>query len=186
VDAIKMRLQNTQQQWGLVSVSLHWFSVLVVFGLFALGLWMVDLTYYDSWYKKAPFIHKSIGILLFVLTILRLLWRWFTITPVALVNHTTLERLAAQISHMLLYVLLFAIMLSGYLISTADGRAIDLFGWLEIPAIFYGHEQQEDIAGIIHLWLAVTLISLVAIHAAAAIKHHFVDKDRTLLRMFGQ
>jgi cytochrome b561 len=87
--------------------------------------------------------------------------------------------------HLLLYLVLFCVMLSGYLISTADGRAVEVFTLFEIPAIIYGMDGQEDIAGDIHFALAILLIGLVAVHAGAAIRHHFVDKDRTLKRMLG-
>jgi cytochrome b561 len=76
-------------------------------------------------------------------------------------------------------------MLSGYLISTADGRAVEVFGWFSIPATLSGLENQEDIAGEIHEWLAFTLIGLVMLHALAATKHHFINRDATLKRMLG-
>jgi len=81
-----------------------------------------------------------------------------------------------------LYVLLLALFVSGYLISTADGRSIDVFGWFEVPASLM-MDNQEDIAGVIHWGLAWSLMVLVALHAAAAVKHHVFDKDRTLVRM---
>ena len=74
-------------------------------------------------------------------------------------------------------------MVSGYLISTADDRAIEVFGWFEIPATLTSIENQEDIAGEFHFYLALTLISLASAHALAAIKHHLIDKDNTLRRM---
>jgi cytochrome b561 len=181
-----MKLRNTEQRWGLISVIIHWFTAIAVVGMFALGLWMVELTYYDHWYRQAPYIHKSIGVLLFLLTLARLLWRWSNPRPVELAGHSALEKRAARIAHGLIYLLLFSIMISGYLISTADGRAVDVFNWFSIPATVHGHEQQEDIAGLIHLVLAVSLITLVTMHAAAALKHHFVDRDRTLSRILGK
>ena len=77
-------------------------------------------------------------------------------------------------------------MLTGYLISTADGRDVEVFNLFSIPATIYGIEKQEDIAGEIHLVLAVILVSISFVHALAAIKHHFFDKDRTLKRMIGR
>ena len=181
-----MQLQNTQQRWGIIAVGLHWLSVVIVIGLFILGLWMVELTYHDDWYRTAPFIHKSIGILFFLLTMFRLAWRWQSITPNELSSHTTFEHKVAHITHVLIYVLLFSIMMSGYLISTADGRGVDVFGLFEIPATVYGLDKQEDIAGVIHLILAISLISIVVLHAMAALKHHIIDRDRTLIRMLGK
>jgi cytochrome b561 len=81
--------------------------------------------------------------------------------------------------------LLFAIMLSGYLISTADGRGLEVFEWFTLPATLSGLEQQEDIAGRVHLYLAWSVIVVAALHALAALKHHFIDRDVTLKRMLG-
>ena len=78
---------------------------------------------------------------------------------------------------------MFLIVLSGYLISTADGRSIEVFNWFEIPAFVTPIENQEDLAGDVHFYLASTLMVLVALHGLAALKHHFLDKDATLKRM---
>jgi cytochrome b561 len=77
------------------------------------------------------------------------------------------------------------LMCSGYLISTADGRGIWIFELVEVPAVTALIENQEDIAGEIHFILAWCLIGLVAVHAAAAFKHHFINKDDTLKKMLG-
>jgi cytochrome b561 len=180
-----MAWRNSSQNWGWLSVIIHWLTALAVFGLFGLGLWMVELDYYSPWYRTAPNIHRSIGVLLMVLTLGRLVWRALNETPHDLPGHKVWERKAAHITHGLIYVLLFAIMFSGYLISTADGRGVSVFGWFEIPAVIHGLKNQEDIAGEIHLVLAVLLITLVVVHAAGAFKHHFIDRDRTLRRMLG-
>jgi cytochrome b561 len=147
---------------------------------------MVELDYYHGWYRTAPFIHKSIGVLLFLVTLARLIWRLNNVTPQALASHTTMEKKSAAAAHVMLYLLLFALMFSGYLISTADGRAIEVFNLFTVPATVQGIENQEDIAGDIHRWLAYLLIGLVVIHALGAIKHHFWDKDETLKRMLRQ
>jgi cytochrome b561 len=84
-----------------------------------------------------------------------------------------------------LYALLFAVMISGYLISTADGRSIDVFGLFSVPATVTGLPGQADVAGDVHFVLAVTLVTVAAAHALAALKHHLLDRDRTLLRMLG-
>jgi len=177
--------RNTNTQWGWLAIGFHWISVITVITLFSLGLWMVDLTYYDPWYKQGPFLHKSIGVLLFLLTLARLLWRYINITPEKFYGHAAWEIRAARVSHVLLYILLFSVMLSGYLISTADGRAVEVFNMFSIPATIYGIEKQEDIAGEIHFVLALVLVGMSLIHSMAAIKHHFIDRDRTLKRMAG-
>ena len=178
--------RNTQSSYGLIAVLLHWLVALAVFGLFGLGLWMVELSYYDPWYRRAPEIHKGIGILLFLTLVLRLVWRLGNPRPRPLPGHTRIEVRAAAVIHPLLYLLLFAVMVSGYLISTADGRSIDVFGLFQVPATLNGLPNQADLAGDIHLALALTTMTLAGIHALAALKHHFLDRDRTLLRMLGR
>lgn len=177
---------NTRTHWGWAVILGHWLSVIIIIGMIALGLWMVDLTYYDSWYRQAPHIHKSIGFLLFALTLLRIFWRLINPRPLPLDSHCKLEKNLAQAIQGLLYILLLAIMFSGYLISTADGRSIEVFNWFEIPALFPGFDQQEDIAGDSHFWLVMGLIMVVLIHSLGAIKHHVIDRDNTLKRMFGK
>jgi len=180
-----MRWRNTENHWGVITITIHWLSALTVFGLFGLGLWMVELDYYDAWYNKAPDLHQSIGLLLLALTLVRMVWRQINSTPLPLTSHTYRERKMATLIRYSLYLLLIMVLLSGYLISTADGRAIAVFNWFQVPATLQGIDKQEDIAGVIHLWLSVSLVSLAALHAMAAIKHHFFDRDRTLKRMFG-
>jgi cytochrome b561 len=93
------------------------------------------------------------------------------------------QRKAAHVVHLLLYILIFVSIASGYLISTADGRSIDLFGYLSIPAIVPGMQSQADIAGIVHWYVALALIVLTGLHTLAALKHHFIDRDQTLKKI---
>ena len=181
-----MQWKNSTTHFGMIAVSLHWLVAITVFSLFGLGLWMTGLDYYDSWYKQGPWWHKSIGILLFFVITFRLCWRLLTPPPAALTSHKPWETKLAHMAHLLLYFLLFIIMFSGYLISTADNRAIEVFGWFAVPATITSLPNQEDIAGWVHLILASILIGLVSLHAAAALKHHFIDRDRTLKRIFGR
>ena len=74
-------IRNTAQGYGLVAILLHWLVALSVIGLFSLGVWMTGLTYYDEWYKRGPDIHKSIGILLFLTMLVRVIWRTLNIKP---------------------------------------------------------------------------------------------------------
>lgn len=178
--------RNTEDSYGLVSVGLHWLTALVVPALFALGLWMVDLEYYDPWYRRGPEIHKATGVLLGLVLLFRVLWRSLNPAPLPESNLSSFERIASRIAHMALYLLLFAVISSGYLISTADGRHIDVFGLFQIPATLTDLPNQADLAGQIHLVLAITLVSLAGVHALAALKHHFLDRDRTLVRMLGR
>ncbi|MCW8918332.1 MAG: cytochrome b [Gammaproteobacteria bacterium] len=180
-----MRWRSGSDHWGGLMIALHWLTAVTVFGLFALGLWMTGLTYYDGWYQKGPNLHRGSGVLLFIATGARLLWRLFDGRPRELPSHQPWERIIAKWVHITLYLLLFAVMVSGYLISTADGRALSVFGWFALPATLHGIDGQEDLAGELHLLLATALITLALLHAGAALKHHFIDRDRTLRRMLG-
>ncbi len=172
--------RNTLNNYGCISIALHWLVAIAVLELFALGLWMVELTYYDAWYQRAPALHKGVGVLLFFVMLARLAWH--LTNPQPRLSGAPWERLAARLAHGMLYLLLYALMVSGYLISTADGRAIDVLGLFNIPATFSG-KHQEDIAGIVHRYLAYGVIAFATLHALAALKHHFIDRDNTLKRM---
>jgi len=176
-------LKDTQTHYGIISKSIHWLSAIAVIGLFTVGYWMVDLTYYSQWYKTAPHLHKSIGILLLILTIFRLQWKVLTPSPEPVASHSTRIQQASKLVHYLIYALMVMIMVSGYLISTADGRGIEVFNLFVVASLGELFVNQEDIAGFIHEWLAYSLIALTSMHAVAALKHHFIDKDSTLKRM---
>lgn len=180
-----MQLKNTDSRYGLVAVVLHWLVALTVIGLACLGLWMTDLSYYSPYYRSAPFWHKSIGITLALVLVIRLFWRWSNPQPRPLPNHARWERWLARVVHGLLYGLLLLIVTSGYLISTAKGQGISVFGWFEIPALVSGLPEQADRAGLVHYWLAISVLALAALHALGALKHHVLDRDDTLRRMLG-
>lgn len=178
-----MQIKNTSKNYGLISILLHWGMALVVVALFALGLWMRGLSYYDEWYRIGPDVHKSVGILLAIALLLRIIWRCFNVRPDDAETLKRWEQYSAHIVHYLLYVLLMAIVLSGYLISTADGRPVEVFGWFAVPAMGELFDNQEDLAGQVHEYLAYSVIILALLHALAALKHHFIDKDNTLKKM---
>ncbi|SJL83397.1 hypothetical protein VPAL9027_01363 [Vibrio palustris] len=161
----------------------HWVSALIIIGMFSVGLWMVDLTYYSTWYHKAPHWHKSVGLLLAFLTIFRIIWKIKTPSPS--IEGTAFEKKAAHSAHHFLYLDLLLIFISGYLISTEDGRPIEVFNWFNVPGAGQLFKHQADIAGMIHTYAAWALIITATVHALAALKHHFIDKDNTLKKMIG-
>ena len=130
-----MQAKNSEDAYGWMAILLHWLVAVTIVGLFALGFWMVDLSYYDPWYRQGPDIHRSVGILLFMAMVLRLVWRLFSPTPRPLPNHKRWEVVSAHLAHGALYLLIFVAMISGYLISTADGSAIHVFDWFQVPSV---------------------------------------------------
>ncbi|WP_163017741.1 cytochrome b, partial [Pseudomonas viridiflava] len=103
---------------------------------------------------SAPALHKSIGLTLLGLMIVRLLWRFISPAPATLNSYSRATRLGAKLGHGALYLLLFAVLIAGYLISTADGRPIEVFGLFAVPATLTSIPDQEDLAGAVHLYLA--------------------------------
>ncbi|ART80555.1 cytochrome b [Oceanisphaera avium] len=162
---------------------LHWLSALLIIGLFIIGLWMRSLSYYDALYQVLPFWHKSVGFLLLGLVLLRLVVKMISTQPQPLASHKPWERRLANLVQWLLYGLLFAMFISGYLIATADNRPASFFGWFDIPVLMRAFPNQEDVAGLFHEYCAWVLIGLSLLHGLAALKHHFLDKDATLKRM---
>ncbi|CAA6824171.1 MAG: Cytochrome B561 [uncultured Thiotrichaceae bacterium] len=144
---------------------------------------MVDLGYYDPWYHDSLSIHKAVGILAAILLVIRYLWVRLQPRPMHLNPNNSVNTLMAKGAHALLYLSMFVLMISGYLISTAKGQGIDVFGAFEFPALLADSAERGELAGDIHELVATGFIILVGLHTAASLLHHFVFKDNTLLRM---
>lgn len=177
--------KNTESQWGWMVIILHWGLALPIIGLFALGLYMMDLSYYDSFYTLAPKIHEAVGILVLVLMGFRILWRLINKTPTPPKTNSTFINKASHLAHNTLYLLTLMILLSGLLISFAGGQGIQIFDWFVIPGPDDFFENQATLAGEVHYYAAFALMGLVALHTVAALKHHFIDKDSTLKNILG-
>jgi cytochrome b561 len=155
---------------------------IAIIAMFVLGLWMVKLDYYSPYYNSAPDIHRSVGMILLFALILRWLWRAFNLKP-SDAELSPFERKASFAVHWGFYVLLLALMISGYLISTPDGAPISIFGWFDVPSLIK-MPGLETPAGNVHRVLAYAVIALAVVHALAALKHHFVDKSSIMTRMW--
>jgi cytochrome b561 len=177
-----MLIRDTSAGYGLLTRLAHWIMAAGIIGMFVLGLWMVTLSYYSPYYRTAPDIHRSVGILLLILLVARFGWRLVNPKPDES-ELSPLERAASRVVHWGFYPLLFALMASGYLISTADGRPIEVFDWFSVPALVH-RKGMEESAGEIHEILAYLTIAVVVIHAAASLKHHFIDRSRIFTRMW--
>jgi cytochrome b561 len=177
-------LKNNQRNYGWVSIGFHWLSFVVIMFLFGLGLWMSDLDYYHAWYIRAPFIHKSVGVLFFLLVFLRIFWRAFNIRPSFEISVSFAERFLALSAQYIFYVLMLLIPVSGFLMATSKGNPVDVFGWFEVPVIVLV-DNTKDRWSDIHEVLAWSLMVLVVLHVVAALKHHFKNKDQTLLKILG-
>ena len=184
---MKMNIKNTQNSFGFVGKSLHWIMAILLIGLFAVGTYMTDLDYYDSLYHTLPWWHKSIGLLVIGLLVFRFVWKLTNPAPKPLESHKKWEVFLAHVIQKLFYILIFLIGVTGYFISTAKGKGIEFFTFFEVPSITKSIEEDlADLIGDTHEVLATILIALAVLHALAALKHHFIDKDETLKRMINK
>ncbi|MBK8452562.1 MAG: cytochrome b [Thiofilum sp.] len=181
-----MALRNTTEHYGSLSIALHWLMALAIISLYFVGDYMVELTYYDKLYHTLPHLHKSIGVLVGLALVLRLAWLYSHPHPTKLATTPEWQHTLARLGHIGLYVLILALIISGYLISTAKGKGIEVFNWFEIPALLAENAERGEIAGKIHEYSATLLMLLVLVHAGAALLHHFYWKDNTLKRMLGR
>ena len=176
---------NTER-YNKVAVLLHWTIALLIIGMIVVGLTMGD---YPIKYKFLAYnLHKSFGITILALSIFRLFWR-FTHTPPALPSEMPkLEKLVAHAGHAVLYFLMIAMPLSGWIMVSADAKYPTVFFSLfevpqfPLPAAYDTHDTHEQFEWL-HYWLAIGAIALVAGHALAALKHHFINHDAVLRRM---
>jgi cytochrome b561 len=176
-------LKDSSSGYGWLSIALHWVCALLIFFLFGLGVYMRSLDYYSPWYHKGPALHIALGLLVFALMLLRAIWRSRNTQPLAIPTIGKTTRVAATWVKFLLYVGVFLICLSGYLITTAEGDAASFFGLFSIPATLKLSADNVDLAGEIHEYLAWTIIFIALAHGGAAIFHHFFKRDKTLVRM---
>lgn len=177
--------KSTPHRYGLVARLLHWSMALLLAVLFALGWWATELSYYDPLYRTIPDLHRSLGVLAAVLISARAGWALIDNRPAPLAGGRRWEQLAARVTHGLLYLLMILVPVSGYLMSTADGRPVQVFGLFELPALLPPDSGREEWAGSAHYFLAFGGAYLVLLHVAAALKHRFIDRDGTLRRMIG-
>jgi len=177
-------IRNTDKHYGLIAQFFHW-AVVIGIVLQFVWAWRID----ESESIRQQFVlvnqHKSIGITILGLVILRLLWRSFNRPPPYPGHMKRWERLAAGTTHWGLYGLILAMPLSGWAYTAAAGYGPEFFGLIEIPAMFPVDENLEDLMEDVHETLAKLLIGLAGLHVLAALRHHFIIKDNVLKRMTG-
>lgn len=169
------------KRYSVPAIAAHWLTFLLLLGSFSMGFYMTDLAMspdklrFYSW-------HKWAGVTIFLLTVLRLAWR-LMVRPPALPAMPTWEKRAADLSHGLLYFSLFAMPVSGWLMSSAKGFTTVYFGVLPLPDLLSKNPELGEVLEEAHEILAFLMLGLIALHALAALKHHFLDRDSVLTRM---
>jgi cytochrome b561 len=177
-----MELRNTDQTYGTVAKSFHWLVALLILGLLVVGMTMVRMKMGPDMFKLIG-LHKSTGLVVLGLATLRVLWRFTNRHVASLPNHQQWEKLLASLVHWLLYAAMFVMPLSGWIMSSAKGFSVSFFGLFTMPDLVKPDENLAALMIKVHNVSAYTLIVIIGLHIAGALKHHLFDRDNTLLRM---
>jgi len=177
-----MQWRNSAARWGAIAQLLHWLIALAVIGQMALGWVMVSWRLSPTKFELYA-LHKSIGITVLLLVLIRLGWRLFNVTPAPPAASPRWEVRAARATHALLYLLLLALPVTGYLINSASNFPLVVWGVLPVPNVTDENESLQTVAEYAHLALFCVLAVLVLVHVAAALRHHWVLNDTALRRM---
>jgi cytochrome b561 len=176
-----MAIRNTTIRWGAIAQFFHWLIV----ALIIVQVTLASLAEDAPLAKKLGLLarHKSFGITILGLVVLRLLWRWANPTPTLPSTLKPYERVLANITHASLYILLFALPLSGWMMSSARGFPVSWFGFIQLPDLVPKNKALYDAFLATHESLVWVLYVIAALHVLAALKHHFMLKDNVLRRM---
>jgi cytochrome b561 len=177
-----MNMGNTEQQWGWPSKLLHWLTALLILIQIPLGIYADDLANSPLKLELCGW-HKSVGILILMLAIMRLLWRLAGSIP-NLPDASLLQRRLANLGHSLLYGLMLVLPLSGWLMSSAANRPINWFWLVELPALTGPNKALKEIAEEVHEVSVILLLVVLGVHIGAALWHHFKLRDSVLKRMW--
>ncbi|HZW26415.1 MAG TPA: cytochrome b [Gallionella sp.] len=173
---------DTPAAYTRTAIGLHWLIALLIFAAFPLGVYMHDLPLSPNKLKLYSY-HKWMGITVLMLAAVRVSWRATHRPPPLPATMPAWEKFAAQSVHILLYVLLFAIPLSGWLMSSAKGFQTVWFGVLPLPDLIGKDKELGKLLEEVHESLNFALLGLVVAHVAGALKHHFIERDDILARM---
>lgn len=175
-------LRNSAKAWGFVAMGLHWLLAVLIVGQFVLGAVAADMSV--SPFKLDLFVwHKSFGVTILLLVMLRLGWRLTNRAPGLPTSVPTHERQLARINHGLLYGLMIAVPLSGWIVSDTSRIPFRIFWSIPTPDLLPVNREVSELAAGVHETLVVLMIVLVAVHVLAAFRHHFVKHNDVLLRM---
>jgi cytochrome b561 len=169
-------------RYTATAIAFHWLIALGIAGTFSLGLYMHDLPLSPDKLRLYSW-HKWIGVSLFLLVILRLAWRLLSPPPGLPAAMPGWQRKAAERTHYLLYFLMFAVPLSGWLMSSAKGFQTVWFGVLPLPDLLPKSKDLGEQLELVHKGLNFFMAFVVGGHVLAALKHHYLDRDDVLVRM---
>ena len=173
---------NQSIYYTRTAVRLHWLIALFIISTFALGLYMTGLPLSPNKLKIYAW-HKWAGVTIWLLVWLRLLWRITHRPPVLPTTMPAWQHTAATLAHLLIYLLMIAVPVSGWLMSSAKGFQTVYFAIVPLPDLVGKNKALGELLATVHEVLNFTMAGLVLAHAAAALKHHIIDRDDVLVRM---
>lgn len=171
------------QRYTTPAIVLHWLVAILIVATFALGLTMVDIPGLTPTKLKYFSWHKWLGVTVLGLACLRLIWRKTQGAPPYPDSMQAWQQRAAHALHLLLYILIFAVPISGYFYSLAAGVPVRYLGIIPLPVLIAPNPDVKPILKLVHYTLNMTMLGAVSVHVLAALKHHFIDRDGVLKRM---
>lgn len=175
-------LRNGPTSWGAVACLLHWGMALLLLVQIALGV--LAVSWHLSPAKINLFIwHKSLGVLILVLALARLSWRFLNPVPVLPSGTPPWQRLASRVSHGALYVCMLALPVTGWVINSAANVPLRVFWLFPLPSITAPDRALAETMKLVHGGLVVLFLAVLAVHILAALHHHFFRRDDVLARM---
>jgi cytochrome b561 len=176
-----MPFRNTTRSWGSLSKTFHWLIVLLIINQWWIGERADELKGLAKLETLA--LHKSFGMTILMLAVLRLIWRLSNPTPDLTTETKPWGRVLARISHVLLYALIFAMPLTGWMMSSAKNYPVSWFKMFQFPDLVAPAEQTFQQMRDLHHLLFAVLVGVALLHVAGALKHHFIDRNDVLKRM---
>jgi cytochrome b561 len=177
-----MQMTNTVTRYGAVIIVLHWFMALLIIGMLGVGLYMVGVPVGLLKLKLYGW-HKEFGILVLMLVTFRIGWRLTNVTPALPLDMPWIQKFLAHSVHLALYLLMFAMPITGWLMTSAAGLPPSFFGLFVLPPLVAPNQDLFKLFVWVHTWLAYGFIGLICAHAGAALQHHFIEKDNILRRI---
>jgi cytochrome b561 len=179
------QLQNSESSYGAVSMVLHWLMALVLTALVVVGLYMTSLpdAGFNTWKIRLILYHKQLGMLALALVAIRLLWRLSNLLPRLVEALPDWQKVVARFVHLCFYGLMFALPVTGWLMSSAAGIPVSVLGLFTLPDLVGHNDRLFHTLIDIHKWLSYALVACMLAHIGAALRHHFMFRDDTLKKM---
>lgn len=175
---------KTNDGYTLTAIALHWATVVLVISAAVLGIYMHELPFSPTKLRLYSY-HKWLGVTIFLLALIRLAWRSAHPAPALPADMPTWEKNAARGGHAALYAFMLSVPVIGWVMSSAHGFQTVYFGVLPIPDLIGKDKELAEVLEKVHAAFSLSFIALVILHAAAAFKHHFINRDNVLRRMLG-